>query len=237
LAPGKYSVKETNLPGYGDVWDADQGVDLNLITVTLLASDSVNNNFIDEKLGTITGVVTNNAIIKAPLDKVTITLKNANGVVLATTATNAQGQYTFANLPTSNYTVVETNRPDYPVDVSGFDVTNDQDAFDGNTSGDKNVIKVTLALGELDDGNNFVDTRVFTISGNVKEDSNHDLVGDINLANVLITLLDKDKVLLKTTVTDASGNYQFAGVEEGTYFVMETNLKGYVDVWDADQGS
>jgi hypothetical protein len=37
-------VAETNLNGYSDVSDSDRGADLNVIAITLVASDSVNNS-------------------------------------------------------------------------------------------------------------------------------------------------------------------------------------------------
>ncbi|KAI2501567.1 oxidoreductase [Fragilaria crotonensis] len=235
VEPGTYFVAETNLEGFTDVWDSDQGANLNLISVDITTADSLNNNFVDERgqLGQITGIVTNKSDV--PLVGVVITLTDNKGTVVATTATSTTGEYAFRDVPPGNYTVVETNPVGYPVDVSAYDVTDDKDPTDLIPSVNKNVINVTVTAGELDDGNKFVDTATFVISGNVKEDTNNDDTGDVNLASVLIALLNANKDVLRTTVTDSSGNYEFVDVEPGTYFVAETNLEGFTDVWDSDQ--
>jgi hypothetical protein len=61
--------------------------------------------------------------------------------------------------------------------------------------------------------------RKCVLGGNVKEDIDNDDDGDNNLAGVLIALLDADKDVLRTTLTDSSGDYKFVDVEPGLYFV------------------
>jgi hypothetical protein len=48
VVPGEYVVTETNLDGFADVKDTDGG-DLNRITVNLVSTDSVANDFVDER--------------------------------------------------------------------------------------------------------------------------------------------------------------------------------------------
>ncbi|MCP2728672.1 SdrD B-like domain-containing protein, partial [Limnofasciculus baicalensis] len=92
---------------------------------------------------------------------------------------------------------------------------------------------VTLPAGGNSTGNNFVDERLGTISGNVKEDIDNNDSGDVNLSGVTIELLSGTTVIASTT-TDASGNYSFTNQPAGTYIVKQTNLGGYSDVSDTD---
>jgi hypothetical protein len=98
-----------------------------------------------------------------------------------------------------------------------------------------------------------------TVSGNVKEDTDNNGTGDVNLVGVGITLyrdLNADGLLdaaelaagpavidsdlngvydnSATTTTNASGNYNFNGVPSGNYIAVETNPGGYVSVVDND---
>ena len=51
---------------------------------------------------------------------VTVVLKDANGTPVATTTTDANGNYSFPNVPAGNYTIVEQTSPGY-TDVSRQD--------------------------------------------------------------------------------------------------------------------
>ena len=101
--------------------------------------------------------------------------------------------------------------------------TFDEDPADSDTTVD-DVIGVTLNPGEDDDGNDFVDTNMGSISGSVKCETGDDNV--IPLSGVTIELLDLDGVtVLETITTDEVGNYKFPAVSPGVYFVNETNLE------------
>jgi hypothetical protein len=74
-----------------------------------------------------------------------------------------------------------------------------------------------------------------SISGNVKEDSDGDLIGDINLSTVSIQLLDRFGVVVRSTVTDSDGNYFFSGVPADLYSIREINRADVpLDVSDSD---
>lgn len=74
-----------------------------------------------------------------------------------------------------------------------------------------------------------------SISGSVMEDVNQDLVGDINLSGIAITLLDSSGIIIGTTLTDSVGDYIFYDVPApGGYNVLATG--GGVFVWDVDGG-
>lgn len=72
------------------------------------------------------------------------------------------------------------------------------------------------------------------ISGNVKEDRDHDRVGDTTVASVHITLVSVSNsfTYLRTTLTDSGGERRFFDVPAGTYAILLANLEGYIRVSD-----
>ena len=143
LPVSTYSVRETNLVSTPhDVFDADGGSDLNMISVTIGGVnplDSIGNNFVDKPSRTITGVV-----LKAndsdntgedPIPSVTVALVDDTNTVIAATTTDLNGAFTFGGVPPGNYTVVETNEPGF-VDVIDSD------------GGDPNIISVNVSSGD-----------------------------------------------------------------------------------------
>ncbi|MBK8348740.1 MAG: hypothetical protein IPL08_14420 [Saprospiraceae bacterium] len=208
------------------------------LIVTLTPGQVVSN--IDagfKPLGNIRGNVTadtnNDNIGDTPLANVTLQLKDAvTGAVVATTTTDASGNYAFLNVLTGNYVIMETDPAGYQ-DVSDVDATPDPDGNDGATPND--MIPVTVGVGEDDNDNNFVEEQLANIRGNVKADTNNDDTGDIAIGNVTIELKDAvTGAVVATTTTDASGNYQFLNVAPGNYNVVETQPSNYLNVSDVD---
>ncbi|WP_284190110.1 SdrD B-like domain-containing protein, partial [Zoogloea oryzae] len=171
VPPGNYVVQETNKPGYTDVSDKDGG-DLNSIAVTVTpGATNSGNDFVDERLpGAISGTVRedndNNDTGDTPIAGVTVTLVNATtGLVVATTTTDVNGNYTFTGVPAGSYNVIETNKPGY-TDVGDVD------------GGNPNSIAVTLTPGQSSTGNDFVDERPATLGDKVWLDTNANGVQD-----------------------------------------------------------
>jgi hypothetical protein len=169
---------------------------------------------------------------------VTVQLKNSAGVVIATTTTNATGNYLFTGLVAGNYTVV------FPVSISGAVVTTPNVGADDNIDSDasqttgetgtitlttgQNITNVdagycptTLALGNrvyFDDNNNGVrdatENGIPNISVNLYKDDNNDNI--------------PDGAAIATQVTDASGVYLFSNLSPGNYIVGATPLANYI---------
>jgi protocatechuate 3,4-dioxygenase beta subunit len=168
---------------------------------------------------------------------VTVQLRNAANTVIATTTTNATGNYLFSNLPAGNYTVV------FPISISGAVVTPqnvganddiDSDASQATgitptialaagqniTNVDAGYCPTTLQLGNRvfnDINNNGIDNTEAGISGltvNLYKDDNNDNVAD--------------GASIATTTTNATGNYLFSNLAPGNYIVGVTPPAGYV---------
>ena len=107
-----------------------------------------------DSTGSISGTVKDASGVGLP-DAI-ITLLDGTGDVVATFKTDNSGVYEFTGLPAGEYTVVESNPPGYPMDISDRDENDDKDPTDGDSVVD-NKISVSLTPGEADDGNNFVD--------------------------------------------------------------------------------
>ena len=229
LLAGSYVIMETNLPGYIDVSDVFGNPLDNIIRTTLVGGQNeTDQDYVDRRVGSITGSVKedldNNDSGDAPLPGVTLTLLDSAGNVVATTVTDSTGSFTFVNVPAGNYTVVETNPPGY-VDVS-----------DSGGNPLDNRIPVVLGSGSSTTGLQFVDERLGSIAGNVKEDLDNNDTGDAAIPGVTITLLDSAGAVIATTVTGGSGSFLFVNLPAGNYTVVETNLLGYTDVSDNEIG-
>jgi protocatechuate 3,4-dioxygenase beta subunit len=272
LQPGTYQIRQTQPAGYASVDDVDNTADLpaspadpanasgldNMITATVAAGETDDGNeFFEERLATISGAVfedtDNNGTPDDPMEGVTLTLADifgtpvdgdpdTSGVQLITAITDAGGTYSFVNIPPGDYTILQTQN-------AGMDSVSDGDTTlagddSANTNLLDNSIPVTVAAGEVDDGNDFVDENTGSIAGLVQEDTNHDGTGDLPVAGITIKLLDSAGNPVDnpnqagtqpyTTVTDAAGAYLFTNLPPGDYQVGQTQPSGFITVSDGD---
>ncbi len=79
-----------------------------------------------------------------------------DGVFVAETQTDDNGNYTFTGVEPGDYFVCEVNPASHPISVTDYDTTIDGDANEGDTTGD-DKIAVSVEAGEIDSGNDFVD--------------------------------------------------------------------------------
>ena len=150
-----------------------------------------------------------------PFKDITVELIGADGHVVATTTTDADGNYSFTGLDAGTYTVKVTKAGE----LADLTQTEDPDGTKDNASG-----AITLnADNPVRENVNFGYIKKHAISGNVYLDQNRDKTknkGDIDLSGVTVKLLDKDGNVVGTTTTDADGNYSFTGLSDGTYTVQ-----------------
>ena len=233
--PGNYADGTTN-PGTGNITPSTNVI--NVASVPL--AGSLNNNF-GELVGSVAGKVYNSGT-NAPFAGETITLEGRDALdnpVSRTTTTDANGNYSFGNLPLSNaagYTIKQPNQPagssnQAPIAGSTGGTPSNPTATSSQIVG----VKVTAATPNST-ANNFPETVGTLISGVVYIDADRNgALGGTDTTRILgvtVQLLAADGVtVLATKQTDANGAYSFGpadGVTEGaTYFVKETQPLSY----------
>jgi len=204
-------------------------------TVTVGTTDNLSLDFGFVKTGSITGSVLEDTNKDGkgdtPIKNVTLTLYDANGVKVATTVTDANGEYHFDSLPPGDYTIKETQPSGY-VDVSENEGGNDNDQ---PNDGVVNSIKATVSPGETDSGNDFVEKRDSgTITGTVKAIDNNGEYSPI--PNVTLVLYNEQGDEVARTTTDAAGNYSFTA-PPGNYYIQEQQPDDYYSVSEDEGGA
>ena len=164
---------------------------------------------------------------ETPISGVTIALSgvdaNGNGVS-RTIVSNAAGAWTFADLLSGVYEVVEAQPTSYAdgrdtAGTSGGTVTNDR------------IVAISIGAG-IDASNYLFGERQNTtsLSGSVYRDVDGNGVidsGDTGLGGVTITLRDSGNNVVATAVTTPDGTYTFTNIVPGSYSVTETQPNGY----------
>ncbi|MGB3916959.1 MAG: SdrD B-like domain-containing protein, partial [Thiothrix litoralis] len=148
--------------------------------------------------------------------------------VTATTSTNADGLYSFS-VPPGTYTLTETNPADYLSSASKA----------GSASGaaivDEDEVTTPAPGGAASEHNDFLDYRLGSIAGQVRDDVNYNGVltdADKGIAGITVTLFTDpngdgdpaDGVSVTTATTDSAGNYLFSNLKPGNYVVVETDF-------------
>jgi uncharacterized surface anchored protein len=162
---------------------------------------------------------------------VVVKLYNGAGQLLATTTTDAAGNYLFPNLVPGDYSVEFTPPSGYaisPKDV-GTDDSTDSDV-DPTT---KRTATTTLVSGENDlswDLGLTVPSTAASIGDRVWFDTDQDGIqdtGETGVANVKVVLYDAGGNLVGTLYTDSNGNYNFTNLPPGDYYVRFSPPSGY----------
>jgi protocatechuate 3,4-dioxygenase beta subunit len=157
---------------------------------------------------------------EAGIAGVVVQLKDADGHLVATTSTDASGQYHF-DVDAGTYSVTVQAPAGYAVAPQG---QGGNGATDSDIGANGNTGAVVLTPGQTD---NTVDAGLYrpaTLGDTVWYDTNRNGAqdaGEAGVAGVKVTLLDASGNAVGATVTtDASGHYQFSGLQPGTYSVQ-----------------
>jgi uncharacterized repeat protein (TIGR01451 family) len=202
-------------------------------------SGSTGNNFAEIVLSSLSGTIffdqNNNGVQNGADTGITGVrvdlLDNAN-TQLATTTTDANGNYSFANLAPGSYKLRE---PTQPANTANG-ITTPGAVSNGGTAGTATIVTVVPSIisgiilppNTVSTGNNFAEIpsgRV--VSGKVFLDYNNDGLAnnsDYGLPVITVQLsgVDLNSNAINVSVTTASdGTYSFTGLPAGTYSVVE----------------
>ena len=182
--------------------------------------------------GTVSGSVkdaSGNPVVGAQVKVVdsttSATIDDTNGNPLTATVNPTTGAYSFSNVPTGDYNIVEIDPSGY-VSTADGDSSSDGDA-NTNASQTDNIIPVTITSGKNDTDNDFVDITdalpvttndVDTYTPGVDKDVTiitNDTTGD--------TIVPASISLVGGTDPDADGNFKTLVVaNEGTWTINPT---------------
>ena len=140
-----------------------------------------------------------------------------SGSQIASTTTDANGNYSFPGLCPGDYRVfVDTPAAFVSSPLGGT----------ADTSLDSDASGVVVPLG-FNENNPTIDFGFFAactgvVGDRVWFDANRNGIqdaGELGLANVTVELLNSGGTVIATTISNSAGGYQFTGLCAGTYFV------------------
>jgi len=155
---------------------------------------------------------------------VTVTLFNADGTEIATTTSDANGNYAFDNIMEGDYYVivdVSTNTTGVP-NFEGTQQDAGDDDFDSDvnpSTGQSAVFSHDPAAGNSDIDAGFIEPAS-SITGFVWNDLNENGLqndGENGIPGVSVTLTDGNGNVIESTTTDANGEYSFSNVKSDSY--------------------
>jgi len=242
LGKGTYRIDETTPDGYLDgkesigriagriVGELD-GRDTIKSIVLPSGMDGIDFDFGEILPSSISGNVYEDAdgdCIRDPgefaLSGVLIELLDEQGQVVATTRTDASGNYEFVDLIPGMYTLREQQPQGY---IQGGQMAG---SLGGNASLTDIISSIALGAGVQAIDYDFCEQRVASLEGTVFADVNEDCIFDPDespIPGVRIELLDAQGIVVATTQTDIQGNYQFVNLKPGVYSVREIQPQGY----------
>jgi fimbrial isopeptide formation D2 family protein/uncharacterized repeat protein (TIGR01451 family) len=237
LPDGTYSVwvNDTGgvLKGLKQTADPDTTLD-SRSTVTLSGADNLNQDFgyTPQVQTAATAVIGDTIFLDSNgngtpdagegLQGVVVRLYDSTGTtLLATTTTDVNGHYYFGGLPDGTY-VVKVDTTTLPGGGAGLSNSVDPDGGTANQS----TVTISNHADNLNQDFGYVASTPNTIGGTIWNDVNANGVldaGEAGIGGVTVVLRDSSGNVVGTTTTDASGNYSFTSLPDGTYTVDVVN--------------
>ena len=230
LLSGTYRIVETQPVTYNDGVDrvGTSGGTLandDVSAINLSAGTDATGYTFGERGTTVRGTVwvdANKDGVKDPSETMglpfeMVELRDGSGAIVASTMTDASGNYTFTHLLPGSYTITE-------IQPNGYG------------SSTPNTFTVTVPLAGLTD-QNFGETTG-SLRGSVYHDANRNGGRDAaenGLSGVTVRLSGLDVnggLISQTATTDANGVYTFTNLVAGLYSVSEVQPAGYGDGQD-----
>jgi fimbrial isopeptide formation D2 family protein/uncharacterized repeat protein (TIGR01451 family) len=149
----------------------------------------------------------------------TVQLLDANGTILGSTVTGADGRYAFTGLAPADYAIRVTRAGHLPT------VQNPAagSALDSDIAANGSSATTNLVSGEVESGLDAGLYRPASIGNRVFDDADNDGIqdaGESGLNGITVRLLSADgATVLRTTTTTGGGLYAFADLAPGTYRV------------------
>jgi serine-aspartate repeat-containing protein C/D/E len=240
LRPGIYTVREIQPTGYYDdeahIGSGNGTVENpSLISHIDIGSGQqlVDYEFCELPPGSIAGRVIAHSGPECDFDHpqillagVQIDLLDGSGNLIATTFTDAKGEYSFTSLPPGTYRVYEHQPDGY------FDGEERIGSIGGALIANDTIGNIVLAAAVDGIQYDFCEELPASIAGRVQAHTDEECDFDhpeILLEGVTIELRDSAGNLVATTTTDANGEYRFDGLQAGDYQVHELQPAGYYD--------
>ncbi len=229
LFPGTFIVEEVLQSG----WTQTQPVNPNYYQFTTQSGMNETGlnfgNFINAEnlsgqvYNDLNGDGSNNGGTDPGLAGWTINVLDSRNNVVATTTSDAMGDYSFSNLPVQQYTIQE-------VTLSGWVITRPT-----NPPGTYTLPGSSGDHTGLDFGN----FQLVSVSGNVYNDlngnGNRD-TGEPGLQGWTVTVYSVAGDPVAHAVSDGSGNYTITGIGPGSYTLVETVQGGWVQTQPVNPG-
>ena len=158
---------------------------------------------------------------------VKVVLLDENNAVVATTFSDANGNYSFTGLNPGFYSVQFSQLPTGYVFATANAGTNDAIDSDPNaTTGQTTSTYLTAGQNYADFDAGIRNTQA-SLGDFVWADADRDGIqdaGETGIAGIVVTLYNSAGTAIATTITDANGKYIFSNVAPGTYTLGFDNL-------------